>query len=57
MRHLDYMTSMVVVMVASMVVVMVVVIVFNLEKAESQDKARVCRSIFEAGARSEYNSE
>ena len=47
------MTSMVVVMVASMVVVMVVVIVFNLEKAESQDKARVCRSIFEAGARSE----
>ena len=38
-----------VMMVASVVVVMV----FNLEKAGSQDKARVCRSIFEAGARSE----
>ena len=42
-----------VMMVASVVVVMV----FNLEMAGSQDKARVCRSIFEAGARSENNSE
>ena len=38
-------------------VMMVVVMVFNLEKGGSQDKARVCRSTFEAGARSENNSE
>ena len=36
---------------------MVMVMVFNLEEAGSQDKARVCRSTFGAGARSENNSE
>ena len=40
-----------------MVASIMVVTVFNLEKAGFQDKARVCRSTFEAGARSENNSE